>query len=306
MIMYVGIDVGKAMLDVAWHGTSRCERFENTRAGHQRLLHALAPMPVEHIALEATGGYERPILDALAQAGYAVTRLASHRAKAYATAMGRIAKSDTLDARTLAQMAAVVPRQPYQPATPERAHLAELVRCRLQLVSQRDDNRRRIQQTRLPAARKALEAMMDAAHQQISQMDQLIKQAMAAVPSPCDLTAVPGIGPVTAAVLLAYLPELGRLDRKQIAALVGVAPYIDQSGQRDGSRRIRAGRWIVRRVLYMATWSAIRVKGSRLRARYDALRARGKIAKVALVACMRSLITAINAMVRDQAAWRAD
>ena len=303
MNMYVGIDVGKAMLDVAWYPTQRHERFENNARGHKALLKALCRNAVEHIAIEATGGYERTILDALARAGYPVTRLASHRSRAYAMGMGKIAKNDQLDAHVLARMAATITPQPYVPASRERVDLADLVRCRQQLVSQRDDNRRRLAQATLPAARRALQAMVDAADKQIAAIGAPLDAAVCAVDPNSRLQGVPGIGPVTAATLIAYLPELGQLDRKKIAALVGVAPYVDQSGRRDGPRRVRGGRWIVRRTLYMATWAAIRTKGSALRARYQALRARGKLAKVALVACMRSLITAINAMVRDQAEW---
>lgn len=303
MNMYVGIDVGKASLDVAWHPSHRHECFENNAKGHKALLRALAPQPVEHVVIEATGGYERTILDAMAHAGYQVTRLASHRSRAYATGIGKIAKNDEIDARTLALMAASIPPRPYVPVPRERADLADLVRCRLQLVGQRDDNRRRLAQATLAAARCALQAMIDAAKKQITAIDAQLAEAMEAVNPQSRLLSVPGVGPVTAATLMAYLPELGQLDRKQIAALVGVAPYDNQSGRRDGPRRVRAGRWIVRRTLYMATWAAIRARGSALRARYDALRARGKVAKVALVACMRSLITAINAMVRDQTEW---
>lgn len=305
MSIYVGIDTGKSMLDLGFFPRGRGECFQNTPQGHRALLRALAPLDVHHIAIEATGGYERGILDALAQAGYTVTRLASHRATAYARAMGHFAKSDTLDAQILARMAAHIPPQPYQVPPPERAELADLLRCRLQLVSQRDDNRRRMKQATLTAALHALKAMIDAAKAQIEALDGLIAQAARRVDPVSRLREVPGIGPVGEATLMAYLPELGRLTRQQIAALVGVAPYVDQSGRRDGPRRVRAGRWIVRRALYMATVAAIRAKGSTIGARYRALRERGKIAKVAIVACMRSLIVAINAMVRDQAGWRA-
>lgn len=304
MSIHVGIDIGKSMLDVGFYPGERRERFANTDQGHRALVNALAPLQVSHIALEATGGYERGVLDTLAQAGYRVTRLASHRATAYARGMGHFAKSDTLDARVLARMAAHITPQPYQVPSPERAELAELVRCRLQLVSQRDDNSRRLKQTRLAAAQQALRGMIDAAKAQIHELDRRIATATKAADPASRLREVPGIGPVAQATLIAYLPELGRLTRQQLAALVGVAPYVDQSGRRDGPRRIRAGRWIVRRALYMATWAAIRAKGSALGERYRALRARGKLAKVALVACMRCLITAINAMVRDQTGWR--
>lgn len=305
MNLFVGIDVGKAMLDVAWYPTGQCARFANTPQGHRALLQALAPVAVQHIAIEATGGYERGILDALAQAGHCVTRLASHRAAAYARALGRQAKSDTLDAQVLARMASSIPAQPYEPPSAERAELADLLRCRLQLVAQRDDNVRRLKQTRLASARRALQAMIDAAKGQIADLDKQIAAVVVTVDPASRLREVPGVGPVTEATLTAYLPELGRLTRQQVAALVGVAPYVDQSGRRDGPRRVRAGRWIVRRALYMATCAAIRAKGSAIGERYRALRARGKLAKVAIVACMRCLITAINAMVRDQTGWRS-
>jgi transposase len=304
MNSFAGIDIGKSTLDLGMYPGGRCERFANTAQGHRALLAVLAPLGVQHIALEATGGYERGILDALAEAGYCVTRLASHRATAYARAMGSFAKSDVLDAQVLARMAASVPPRPYEKPTAERAELAELLRCRLQLVAQRDDNRRRLKQTTLAPAQRALRVMIDTAKAQIADLDRRIATSTRTVDPTSRLRDVPGVGPVTEATLLAYLPELGRLTRQQIAALVGVAPYLDQSGQRDGPRRVRAGRWIVRRALYMATCAAIRAKGSAIGERYRALRARGKLAKVAIVACMRSLITAINAMVRDQAGWR--
>ena len=306
MSSFAGIDIGKSMLDLGLHPSGRCERFANTPQGHRGLLRALAPLDIQHIALEATGGYERGILDALAEAGYRVTRLASHRASAYARALGHFAKSDVQDAQVLARMAATVTPHPYEKPSPERAELAELLRCRLQLVAQRDDNRRRLKQTTLPPARRALQTMIDTAKDQIAGLDRRIAQSSSAVEPASRLREIPGVGPVTEATLLAYLPELGRLTRQQIAALVGVAPYVDQSGRRDGPRRVRAGRWIVRRALYMATCAAIRAKGSAIGERYRALRARGKLAKVAIVACMRNLITAINAMVRDRAGWRSE
>lgn len=304
MGIFLGIDTGKSTLDVGFYPDNRCERFANTPQGHRAMLSALAPLDVQHIAIEATGGYERGILDALAEAGYCATRLASHRATAYSRALGYFAKSDTLDAQVLARMAANITPQPYEVPTPERAQLSELLRCRLQLIGQRDDNRRRLKQTRFPAALQALKAMIDAAKVQLAALDRLIAASTTAVDPTSQLRAVPGVGPVVEATLLAYLPELGKLTRQQITALVGVAPYVDQSGRRDGPRHVRAGRWVVRRALYMATCAAIRAKGSAIGARYKALRARGKVAKVAIVACMRSLIIAINAMVRDQTSWR--
>jgi transposase len=171
MSIHVGIDTGKSTLDVGFYPGKRCERFANTPEGHRALLLVLAPLDIPHIAIEATGGYERGIVDALVQAGYCVTRLASHRATAYARAMGSFAKSDALDAQVLARMAAHITPQPYEVPAPERAELAELVRCRLQMVSQRDDNKRRLLQTRLPAAQQALRGMIEAASVQIRELD---------------------------------------------------------------------------------------------------------------------------------------
>ena len=248
MSIHVGIDTGKSMLDVGFYPDKRCERFANTAEGHRALLLALAPLDVPHIAIEATGGYERGIVDALAQAGYCVTRLASHRATAFARAMGSFAKSDALDAQVLARMAAHITPQPYEVPAAERAELAELVRCRLQMVSQRDDNKRRLLQTRLATAQRALRGMIEAASMQIRELDRCIATATKAADPASRLREVPGIGPVAEATLIAYLPELGRLTRQQIAALVGwrltsikvvVAMVPGASAPVDGSSGVR-------------------------------------------------------------------
>lgn len=304
MSVFVGIDVAKATLAVALRPSG--ERFEvsNDAAGHRALVRRLQDVSVARIVLEATGGYERAVLMALA-GHWPVVRVPPHRARAFANAMGRLAKTDPIDAAVLAHLAAVTEAAPtVVPSAPQQG-LQALVQRRGQLVQQRDDERRRLQQTTHPQVTASLQRQLRLVATEIARLDQTIAQALADTDAHIarQLTGVSGIGPVTRATLIAFLPELGQLGRREIAALVGVAPYNLDSGQKQGQRRIRGGRAQVRRVLYMATWGVIRTQPD-FKARYQALRARGKCAKVALVACMRVLLVRLNAMVRDAAPWQ--
>lgn len=304
MSVFVGIDVAKATLAVALRPTGEHFEVANTAAGHRDLAKRLRKLPVERVLLEATGGYERAVIVALQQ-DWPVVRVPPHRARAFARAMGRIAKTDPIDAAMLAHLAQVIDAPPAPVESPQQRLLQSLVQRRGQLVQQRDDERRRLQQMREQPVIASLKRQLRALAAEIGLLDKAIAQAMADADSERAerLRKVPGIGPVTAATLIAFLPELGQLERRQITALVGVAPYNADSGDKRGQRRIRGGRAGVRRVLYMATWSAIRTQPD-LKTRYDTLRARGKCAKVALVACMRSFLGQINAMVRDGTPWR--
>lgn len=304
MSVFVGIDVAKASLVVAVRPSGDCFEVTNDAAGHRQLLARLQDLPVERIVLEATGGYERGVMAALAGM-WPVVRVAPHRARAFATAMGRIAKTDPIDAAMLARLAEVIDAAPAPVTSPQQQLLQGLVQRRAQLVQQRDDERRRLQQAQGGPILASVKRQLQGLAAEIARLDKAIAQAMVetAPHRAGQLQAVPGIGPVTAATLIAFLPELGQLEGRQIAALVGVAPYNVDSGDKRGQRRIRGGRAGVRRVLYMAAWSAIRTQPD-LKSRYLALRARGKCAKVALVACMRSLLGRLNAMVRDGTPWR--
>jgi transposase len=304
MSVFVGIDVAKATLAVALRPTGEHFEVANTPAGHRSLVKRLRKLPVERVLLEATGGYERAVMAALQQ-DWPVVRVPPHRARAFARAMGRIAKTDPIDAAMLAHLAQVIDAPPAPVESPHQRLLQSLVQRRGQLVQQRDDERRRLQQMQEQPVIASLERQLRGLAAEIGLLDKAIARAMADADSERAerLRKVPGIGPVTAATLIAFLPELGQLERRQITALVGVAPYNADSGDKHGQRRIRGGRAGVRRVLYMATWSAIRNQPD-LKGRYDALRARGKCAKVALVACMRSFLGRINAMVRDGTPWR--
>lgn len=304
MTHWIGIDVSKATLAVCLLPQTHHLTLSNNAEGHAQLLALLHGQPVGNVLLEATGGYERPLMQALTAAGLPVTRINPRRARAFAQAMGKSAKTDPIDAALLARMAELV-CAPSPALEPEREALREWVQRREQLVQQRDDERRRLHQARLPQIRDDLIEHIAYLRGRIRQLDRAIIQAQQRLDDELSqrLRTVAGIGPVTAASLLAYLPELGRLDRRQIASLAGLAPYNVDSGQHTGKRRIRGGRAPIRRVLYMACWSVIRTQPD-FQARYQQLRLRGKCAKVAITACMRVLLIRLNAMARDHTEWR--
>ncbi len=303
MTLWIGIDVAKDTLAVHLLPQGQHLALPNTAHGHRQLLDRLAGQAVGNVLLEASGGYERALVKALAYARLPWTRINPRRARAFAIALGKIAKTDPIDAALLARMASLV-QTPNRPPDPEREALRELVQHRDQRVQQRDDDRRRLHQAHLPAVRQSLRENIAWQARCIAALDRQIIQAQARVDSALAqrLLAVPGIGPVTCASLLAWLPELGTLDRRQIAALAGLAPYNTDSGQKSGKRRIRGGRAPIRNVLYMACWSVIRTQAA-FKQRYDRLRQQGKCAKLALTACMRVLVVRLNAMARDQTEW---
>lgn len=306
MARSVGIDVGKAALAV--HVRPEGESFEvtNDATGHRALIRRLSRLEGLHrVVLEATGGYETKVLHALLAAGLPAVRVAPHRARAFARALGRQAKTDAVDAAVLAHYAQATDLVVQPAPDPAQVALREIVQRREQLVAQRDDERRRLHRADQRVVRDSLVRRIAGLQLEIARFDRLLQTHAAPLPGYERLGGIKGLGPVTIATLLAQLPELGRLDRRQIAALVGVAPFNRDSGQHQGKRRIVGGRGAVRRVLYMATWSVVRTQ-PRFRAKYDGLRAAGKVAKVAIVACMRTLLVSLNAMLRDGTSWRRE
>ena len=304
MTLWIGIDVAKATLAVCVRPEGRCITLPNTPQDHAQMLALMANQPVGNILLEATGGYERALMAALKEAGRPVTRINPRRARAFAIAMGTTAKTDPIDAALLARMAELIP--PSSVAwVPEREALRDLVHRRQQLIGERDSERRRLQQASSQIVRDDLIGHIGELRRRIHAISKAMIQAQRQLDhTRCRrMEAIPGVGPVTTASLMAYLPELGHLDRRQIAALAGVAPYNVDSGQCAGKRRIRGGRAAIRRVLYMACWSVIR-KQEDFKQRYERLRQSGKCAKVAITACMRVLLVRLNAMIRDDAEWK--
>lgn len=303
MSIWIGIDVAKASLAVHFHPQGQFLTVPNTLDGHAQLLAHLAGCKVGNVLLEATGGYERPVMHALTGARLPVTRINPRRARAFTQAMGKTAKTDPIDAAMLARMAELVVAERMVPS-PDQEELRALVQRREQLVQQRDDDRRRLKQATHDRVREDLIESIGWLRKRIRVMaKEIVKRQQQVDHALADrLMAVPGIGKVTTASLLAYLPELGHLDRREIAALAGLAPYNVDSGQKSGKRRIRGGRAAIRKVLYMACWSVIRTQPD-FRARYDRLRKQGKCAKLAITACMRVLLIRLNAMARDNSEW---
>jgi transposase len=302
---YVGLDVAKAHLDVATAPATPGQRFPHTETGLSALVAHLQPLAPALIVLEATGGYEADVAAALALADLPVAVVNPRQVRDYAKALGRLAKTDALDAGVLAQFAAQVRPEPRPLPDAAQQALTALVARRRQLVEMLTAERNRLLvahgrikddvqihihflEQRLKATNTELRTLVQASPLWRAR-DQLLR-------------SVPGIGPTTSAALLADLPELGRLSRRQIAALVGVAPLNRDSGPRSGPRVTWGGRAVVRAPLYMATRVASRWNPV-IRAFYQRLRAAGKPPKVARVAAMHKLLTILNAMVKAQRPW---
>ena len=295
----VGIDVGKAALDVAVEGVSGVVRFQNSAAGIGKVLRHLQGHPDLRIVVEATGGYEDALLEACADAGLWVSRVNPRQARDFARATGELAKTDAIDARLLATMARLFHDRlrRYEAPAPWQRELRDWLRRRGQVVATLQAQK---QQTALTSSvvRRLMVRTIAALQRELAAIDRAMQGLLKAHASPA-LRSAKGLGPIFQATSLALLPELGTLTRHQLAKLVGVAPMNRDSGQTSGKRRIRGGRAPVRVALYMATLSAVRWDPL-MRAHYQQLRARGKLGKVALVACMRKLLTIVNARRRDE------
>jgi len=306
--MYVGIDVSKEHLDISSGGTGNIWGAANSPSGWSELIEQLKPLNPALIVLESTGGYEAQVLAELYHAGLPVARVNPGRVREFAKSIGQLAKTDRLDARLLARYAEAVKPEPAKLADADEQRLAALVNRRRQLLEMHV-----AEQNRLHTAPKYLrerinqhlEWLMNEVRALEAEIDDFIQGSPMWKEKGDLLRSVPGVGSVTAFTLLAELPELGALDRKQIAALVGVAPLNRDSGRRSGKRRIYGGRSSVRSILYMATLAATRFNPV-IHAFYHRLLQAGKVKKVAIVACMRKLLTILNAIIRHHSPWRSD
>jgi transposase len=295
---YLGIDVSKAQLDIASaQGRRRCP---NTRSAIAALLQGLPPD--SHLVLEATGGYERRLVDAAHQAGCALSVLNPARVRAFARATGRLAKTDAIDAAVLCQFGEALQPAADAPPDPHVRTLAELVNARDQLVALRTQLTNAQEHLHLPLLRQTFAAQVRALQTRITRIETAIAATIQASETlqqrAAFLCAQYGVGPQTTATLLAHLPELGHANRQQIAALAGLAPFNRDSGQSSGRRFLCGGRPKVRRALYLASLSAVRSSSSPLAPFYRHLRANGKPAKVALLAAARKLLCFLNSSLK--------
>lgn len=301
---FVGIDVGKQWLDLAASTDPAVHRFENSQQGIAQVLALLDRLSPRRIVVEASGGYEQPLVVACLEHRLPVYRVQPQQPKHYALSMNLRAKTDAIDARMLAEFAARLPDKikPVSPRTPGQLELDALIARRRQLTGARAQEACRLESAATAFVRKDIEALMRQLHDKIKKIDRriarLIDQDDELSGKHQILQSATGIGPTASATLLAETPELGTLDRKQIRALVGVAPHPDDSGQRRGTRHVGGGRIQVRCMLYMAALSARRYNPL-IRTFAQRLTAAGKPFKVVMVACMRKLLTILNAMVRD-------
>jgi transposase len=301
----VGIDVSKKWLDVATRTGSVGTRFANDGAGQAAVLVAMTPLEPDLVVVEATGGFERGIVASLQGGGLAVAVVNPYRPRQFARSQGQLAKTDRIDAQVLAQFGEATDLEPQPPVDPAVQEMQAVLARRRQVQEMLTMEKNRLGQvperTR-PSIRRHLEFLEAELAGLNQEIDAAITAAAIWQETNTLLQSAKGVGVVTAANLILNLPELGHLDRKQIAALVGVAPFNCDSGTLRGKRFCQGGRAPVRAGLYMAVLSAVRWNPP-IAAFYDRLLKAGKLKKVALVACMRKLLTMLNMMLRTRTPW---
>jgi len=302
----IGIDVSKASLDVAFGLSANVRRFSNDPRGHRLLAGAVGRYAAKRIVMEATGGYERGVLVYLTDQNLPAVRVNPRQVRDFARATGILAKTDAIDARLLVRFGAAVEPVHRPLPSPARRRLADLQGRRAGLVASRTAEFNRLEQTTDRLITRTIKAMITAIERQIALIEaesaKVIAEHQELERTYAVLTSVPGVGSVTAAVLMGGMPELGTLSRQEAAALAGLAPFNTDSGQKKGARHIRGGRASVRTALYMATRSAARCNPV-IAEDFERLSATGKPHKVVMAACMRKLLTILNALVRDDMLW---
>ena len=303
----VGIDVSKNTLDIAVHETGETWSSNNDSPGGATLAAKLKQLKATSIVLEATGGFETLVTATLSAADLPVIVVNPRQVRDFAKATGQLAKTDRIDCRVLAHFAAAIdpPVRPVKSA--ETQHLEALLARRRQIVEMLVAEKNRLANNHDRAVVKDLNAHIAWLERRLKASDDELQRVLKASPAWRErddlLRSVPGVGPVLSLTLLAQLPELGQLNRREIAKLVGVAPFNWDSGQWRGSRHIWGGRATVRSPLFMATLCAIRINPT-IKYFYRRLIAAGKAPKVAITACMRKLLTILNVMVKTQTSWR--
>ncbi len=301
----VGIDVSKRRLDMNVYGETQVTSWDNDKRGVDDLGQRLSQMKPQLVVVEASGGVEIPLVVELAQRELPVAVVNPTRVRNFARAAGQLAKTDAIDARIIAAFGAKLSPGVKQIVSAQRQELAALVNRRYQVVIMITAEKNRLATTPASVQERVIKHL-DWLAEELTALDAAVNQLVLAdevwQEEAIILESAPGVGQVTVVTLLADLPELGQLNRQKIAALVGLAPFNRDSGPKRGKRRIFGGRASIRRVLYMATLSAIR-HNPVIREFYQRLLLAGKPKKVALTACMRKLLTILNAMMRSRQCW---
>jgi transposase len=303
----VGIDVSKSRLDIAIHETAESWCCSNDASGAAALVPKLRQLKATRIVLEATGGFETLVTAMLSAAGLPVIVVNPRQVRDFAKATGQLAKTDRLDARVLAHFAAVI-EPPLRPTQSDQAqHLEALLARRRQIVEMLVAEKNRLANNRDHAVVKDLKTHIAWLERRLKASNDELQRVLKATPAWRErddlLRSTPGVGPVLSLTLLAQLPELGQLNRREIAKLVGVAPFNWDSGKWRGSRHIWGGRAAVRAPLFMATLCALRINPT-IKSFHQRLIKAGKAPKVAITACMRKLLTILNLMIKTQTPWR--
>ena len=299
----IGIDVSKARLDIFLDGESW--PVPNSWDAISKLAVDFTELQPKLIVVESSGGLERILLAEFSSLGLPVALVNPRRVREFAKSIGLLAKTDKVDAKLLARFGEAVKPMPTKMPTVEEQHLSALLTRRRQVVDMLTMEKNHLCSA-LPVTQDSINKLIAILHQELSDLDDQISQYIDQFPDFKKkdeiLCSTPGIGKVTSATLISDLPELGSIDRKKIASLVGVAPFNNDSGRYRGKRRIKGGRSVVRTVLYMATISAIKYNPV-ISPFYQHLLLQGKVKKVAIVACMRKLLTYLNAMIRESRPW---
>jgi transposase len=304
---YVGIDVGKTWLDVAFWGSEGTWRVRNDEAGAAEIVQRITERVPCLIAVEATGGYEQLVVQAMLLKGLPVAVVNPTRVRSLARATGKLAKTDGIDAHLIAEYVALIHPPAQAPKEENEIRLKALVTRREQLVEMRTAEQNRLGTTH-DSLKADLRSHIEWMGNKILELELQIQELIDLLPEwkaqAERLDTIPGVGLIVAVTVVTDMPELGQLDRQKIAALAGLAPFNRDSGKKRGKRRIFGGRKGVRRVLYMACLSAIKCNPA-IQSLYLRLTQKGKIFKVAITACMRKMLTIMNAMARDKVGWAA-
>ena len=305
--IFVGIDISKAWLDIAVHEQAETFRTSNDDAGIASLVKRLKKLKASLIVLEPTGGFEMLVVAELTRAGLPAAVVNAKRVRDFARATGQLAKTDRLDAKVLAHFAAAVRPAVRSLRTEQEEQLTALLTRRRQVIDMLTVEKNRLVTVRAKM-RTDIQSHIQWLSNSLKELDKEIEDFVEGMPAWKEkdalLQSVPGVGPVTSATMLGMLPELGLLNRQEIAALVGVAPVNKDSGKKHGRRRVYGGRADVRSVLYMAALAAKKFNPV-IRIFYERLISLGKEKKVALTACMRKLLVILNAMMHSNQPWRA-